>query len=121
MPVSAPEVKAIANLSGLRFLLPDGWTSAALVVAALVATPVVVIMASVLVPSGDVWRHLAETVLTGYVANTLILLIGVGAGTLLIGVATAWLVTMCKFPGRALFEWALLLPLAVPTYAIAFT
>ena len=121
MSVSAPEVKAIANLSGLRLLLPDGWTIAALVVAALVATPVVVIMASVLVPSGDVWRHLADTVLTGYFANTLILLIGVGAGTLLIGVATAWLVTMCKFPGRAVFEWALLLPLAVPTYAIAFT
>jgi iron(III) transport system permease protein len=99
----------------------DGWTLTAVVIAALVAIPVVVVMASVLVPAGEVWRHLADTVLTGYVVNTLVLMLGVGVGTLVIGVATAWLVTMCRFPGHAVFEWALLLPLAVPTYAIAFT
>ncbi len=99
----------------------DGWTLTAVVIATLVAIPVVVVMASVLVPAGEVWRHLADTVLTGYVVNTLVLMLGVGAGTLVIGIASAWLVTMCQFPGRAVFEWALLLPLAVPTYAIAFT
>ena len=121
MSLSAPEVKPHGFLSSLPFRRPDGWTIAALVVAGLVATPVVVIMASLFVPAGEVWRHLASTVLTGYVSNTLMLMIGVGVGTLLIGVATAWLVTMCRFPGRGIFEWALLLPLAVPTYAIAFT
>ena len=100
---------------------PDAWTIAALVIAGLVAVPVVVVMASVLAPAGEVWRHLAATVLAGYIFNTFMLMAGVGAGTLLIGVAAAWLVTMCRFPGRAVFEWALLLPLAVPTYAIAFT
>jgi iron(III) transport system permease protein len=99
----------------------DGWTLTAIVIAALVAIPVVVVMASLLVPAGEVWRHLADTVLTGYVVNTLVLMLGVGAGTLVIGIATAWLVTMCRFPGHGVFEWALLLPLAVPTYAIAFT
>ena len=99
----------------------DGWTLAAVVIAALVAVPVVVVMASIFAPAGEVWRHLADTVLAGYVINTLVLMAGVGVGTLVIGVATAWLVTMCRFPGRAGFEWALLLPLAVPTYAIAFT
>ena len=121
MSLSAPQAKPSRFLSSLPFRRPDGWTIAALIVAGLVATPVAVVMASLLIPVGDVWRHLASTVLTGYVANTLILMIGVGAGTLLIGVATAWLVTMCRFPGRGIFEWALLLPLAVPTYAIAFT
>ncbi|MGM9097514.1 hypothetical protein ACTFE6_00870, partial [Campylobacter jejuni] len=41
-------------------------------------------------------------------------------GTFVIGTGTAWLVVMCRFPGRGLFEWALLLPLAVPTYVIAY-
>ena len=96
----------------------DGWTVAAVVIAALVAVPVVVVMASIFAPAGEVWRHLADTVLTGYVVNTLVLMAGVGAGTLVIGIATAWLVTMCRFPGRAVFEWTLLLPLAVPTPCI---
>ena len=121
MSLAAPELKPKTFLSGLPFRRLDGWMIAALVVAGLVATPVIVVMASVFAPLGEVWSHLAATVLTGYVVNTLILMIGVGAGTVLIGVATAWLVTMCRFPGRAVFEWALLLPLAVPTYAIAFT
>ena len=121
MPRSASLVHA-GRLTGATSLLrTDGWTLSAIVIAGLVAVPVVVVMASVLVPAGEVWRHLAETVLAGYMLNTLVLMLGVGAGTLSIGVTAAWLVTMCRFPGRAVFEWALLLPLAVPTYAIAFT
>lgn len=58
--------------------------------------------------------HLADTVLGRYVVNTLGLVAGVGVLVLAIGIATAWLVTMCRFPGRRLFEWALLLPMAVP-------
>jgi iron(III) transport system permease protein len=86
-----------------------------------VAIPVVVVLAHVFVPTGDIWRHLASTVLPAYVANSIWLMLGVGTGTLVIGVGTAWLVTMCRFPGRRLFEWALLLPMAVPAYVIAYT
>ncbi|TVS13627.1 MAG: iron ABC transporter permease [Wenzhouxiangella sp.] len=89
-------------------------------IAGLVALPVVTVLAHVFVPAGEVWAHLYETVLSRYVLNTLGLMIGVGAGTLLIGVGTAWLVVMCRFPGKKIFEWALLLPLAVPTYVIAY-
>ncbi len=46
---------------------------------------------------------------------------GIGALTLLIGTGTAWLVTMYRFPGRSVFQWLLLLPLAIPTYIIAYT
>ena len=90
-------------------------------VAGMVGLPVVIVASYVFVPAGEVWNHLADTVLPRYLANTFWLIIGVGAGVLLIGVGTAWLVTMCRFPGRGVFEWALLLPFAVPAYVIAYT
>lgn len=97
----------------------DGWTIGALAVAGLVALPVLAVLLLAFRPSGDVWAHLIDTVLWRYVANTLMLLVGIGAGVFTIGVGTAWLVTMCRFPGSRLLEWALLLPLAFPTYVIA--
>ncbi len=104
-----------------RKLRLDGWSLFTLAGAALVSVPVLVVLSYVVVPAGDTWRHLADTVLTRYIANSLWLVIGVGAGTLVIGVGSAWLVTMCRFPGRPVFESALLLPMAVPAYVIAYT
>ncbi|MCB2102436.1 MAG: iron ABC transporter permease, partial [Rhodobacterales bacterium] len=98
----------------------DGWTAGTLLVATLVAAPVVAIAVLALAPSDGIWHHLATTVLPGYVATSLTLMVGVGLGTGFGGVATAWLVTMYRFPGRRLFEWALLLPLAVPAYVNAY-
>ncbi len=98
----------------------DGWSLVAVAVAAILAAPIVVILAHVFVPAGDIWAHLAATVLARYVFNTLWLFVGVGAGTLVIGVGCAWLVTMCRFPGAGVFEWALLLPFAVPAYVLAY-
>lgn len=63
---------------------------------------------------------MASTVLPHYIWTTIFLMSGVGLGTLIIGTGTAWLVTMCRFPGRRFFEWALVLPLAVPAYVIAY-
>ncbi|MCC7486216.1 MAG: iron ABC transporter permease [Burkholderiales bacterium] len=95
-------------------------TACACAVAALVAVPVVVVLAHLAQPAGGTWRHLADTVLADYVANTLLLVLSVGAGVIVLGVATAWLTTMCRFPGRGFFEWALILPLAVPAYVMAY-
>ncbi|MEZ5934412.1 MAG: iron ABC transporter permease [Alphaproteobacteria bacterium] len=105
---------------GLWFL-PDRWSLLALGLAFAVSLPVLVVFGSLLAAHGDIWRHLASTVLLGYVGNTLALAAGVAIGVTLIGVGTAWLVTMCRFPGHHLFEWALLLPFAVPTYIIGYT
>ncbi|WP_084536955.1 ABC transporter permease [Azospirillum halopraeferens] len=105
----------------VRRLLPSAWTAVTLIIAILVALPVLVVTSRVFVPSDGVWGHLAETVLWEYVANTLRLVTGVGLGTLVIGVGTAWLVTMCRFPGSRTLEWALLLPMAVPAYVMAYT
>ncbi len=90
-------------------------------IAGLVSVPVVVVLSSIFSASGEVWNHLAATVLPRYLANSLGLMLGVGMGVLGIGIGTAWLVTLCQFPGRRLFEWALLLPLAAPAYVLAYT
>ncbi len=101
--------------------LLNGWSLFTVIAAFILASPVFVVIAHVFVPTGDIWSHLAETVLGRYVFNSIALLIGVGVGTLVIGTGCAWLVTMCRFPGQRIFEWALLLPLAVPAYVIAYT
>ncbi|MFA6903125.1 MAG: iron ABC transporter permease [Gallionellaceae bacterium] len=93
----------------------------ALAVAALVLVPVAVTFSAFFSRSeGDVLAHMAEFVLPELLVNTLWLLLGVGVGVSVLGVTLAWLVAMCEFPGRRLFDWALLLPLALPAYVTAF-
>lgn len=96
------------------------WLVAALVIAAMVLLPLGAIVWIALTPTGDIWGHLLATVLPGSLQTTLLLMLGVGVTTCITGVLTAWLVTMCNFPGRRLLDWALLVPLAVPTYIVAF-
>lgn len=99
----------------------NGWTVLVMAIALLIATPVLFVLGSIFSNSYEVWHHLASTVLLDYILNSLALMVGVGCGVLTIGVGTAWLVTMCRFPGSRLFEWALLLPLAAPAYLLAYT
>ncbi|MEK6710415.1 MAG: iron ABC transporter permease [Nitrospinota bacterium] len=107
-------------LRRLRGLRPDVWTAGVALLAAAAALPLLAVLVIALAPSGDVWGHLVSTVLLRYVRTTLGLMLGVGLGTLLIGAAAAWAVSLYEFPGRRAFEWALLLPLAVPAYIIAY-
>jgi iron(III) transport system permease protein len=101
---------------------PGALVVAATVVAALVAAPILSVGAAVFGGgTQETWRHLASTVLPEYVASTLWLCAGVGLGAAAVGVSTAWLVTAHEFPGRRFFEWALVLPLAVPAYVMAYT
>ena len=92
-----------------------------LALALLMAAPVLVVLASWLAGPAASWPHLASTVLPGYVGHSLFLALFAGAGTLLIGVGSAWLVTSYRFPGRRLLQWSLLLPMACPAYLIAYT
>ena len=98
----------------------DGWTLTAAAIGTLVAIPVFSVLVTALGPSDGIWAHLVSTVLWVYAGNTLWLMLGVGVGTIVIGTSTAWLVTMYRFPGRRILSWALLLPLAVPSYILAF-
>ncbi|MDT3707497.1 MAG: iron ABC transporter permease [Thiobacillus sp.] len=92
----------------------------ALAVAMLVMLPIIVTFSSFAQVEGDILPHLAEFVLPELVANTLWLVLGVGIGVSVLGVSLAWLTAMCEFPGRRVFDWALLLPLALPAYVTAF-
>lgn len=93
----------------------------AVLIAAFISLPVIVIVSYLMQADGELWQHLLDTVLNDYLINSLLLLLGVGMGVLLLGVPTAWLTSMCSFPGRRWLSWALLLPLAMPAYIIAYT
>lgn len=89
-------------------------------IALLTLIPLGVVMSLALTPQSDVWQHLWRYVLPRVLANTALLMALVAAGVLLIGVPLAWLTTLYEFPGRRVFAWALVLPLAFPAYVLAF-
>jgi len=115
---------AAAPAPGLRLrrLLPEGpWQWAAVAIAALVLLPLASLAWTALQGGqAGLWTHVARYVLPGAAWNTLALLAGVGVLVVAIGTGAAWLVTAFEFPGRRTVSWALLLPLAVPTYIVAF-
>jgi iron(III) transport system permease protein len=95
-----------------------GWASIATTL--LVLAPMVAVVWNVFLPSETTWAHLISTVLPEYLWNTLLLLVLVAAGVMFMGVGTAWLVTAYSFPGQRALEWALVLPLAMPAYVMAY-
>ncbi|NWN90758.1 iron ABC transporter permease [Marinobacter adhaerens] len=96
------------------------WLFSAILTTAVVALPVLSVIILAFFPEENIWPHLIQTTLPRYLITTGKLMFGVGVITLVIGLATAWAVTMCEFPGRKYFEWAMLLPFAVPAYVIAY-
>lgn len=93
----------------------------ATLIGVLVSLPVLSVAANLLAgDTGSTWSHLASTVLPEYLLNSLLLSLGVGVGVALVGVGGAWFTSMTDFPGRRIFEWALLLPLAMPAYVLAY-
>ncbi|NMG54999.1 ABC transporter permease [Aromatoleum aromaticum] len=105
-----------------RWIRNASWlTLGALLIAVLIATPVISVFSNVFAGgTSATWSHLASTVLPEFIRNTVILCVGVGLGVSSIGITTAWLTTMLDFPGRRFFQWALVLPLAVPAYVMAY-
>ncbi len=92
-----------------------------IVVAVLAALPVASVGLNLFVGgTSATWSHLSQTVLPEYILNSALLCLGVGTGIALMGVSTAWLTAMHDFPGRRFFEWALVLPLAMPAYVLAY-
>jgi len=97
------------------------WFGVAAVFSLITLTPLAVILSAFLDPSPDIWAHLSEFVLPRLLWNTFILMLGVSVGGLVLAVPLAWLIAMYDFPGRRFFSWALMLPLAMPAYVMAFT
>jgi iron(III) transport system permease protein len=105
----------------LRIPAPGrGLSLIVLLVALVAALPLLVAVLSLFGAAGDVWPHLVRYVLPTALVNTLWLAAGVAVCTTVIGVSLAWFVACCEFPGRKLFAWALLLPMAMPGYVLGF-
>ncbi|MFM5323672.1 ABC transporter permease [Aeromonas veronii] len=97
-----------------------GWMTGSWATALLLGLPVIALLFSAFSAEGELFRHLADTVLLDYLGNTLGLVVGVVLLSLLFGVPTAWLVAMCQVPGRRALQWALMLPMAMPSYIVAY-
>jgi iron(III) transport system permease protein len=85
-----------------------------------VAVPIAGVAISLATPAWAVWAHLWQTQLGALLLGTVGLLVAVEAGVLVLGTGLAWLVSAHDFPGRRVFDWALVLPLALPAYVIGF-
>ncbi|MDE2912062.1 MAG: iron ABC transporter permease [Paracoccaceae bacterium] len=114
-----PNLRLARPLPALSGFL-DIWSLIALSVVIVVLFPIVAVFWMALFPSEPIWLHLLSTVLPRYLFNSALLMVTVGVITGIMGTVAAWLVVMCSFPGRRVFEWALLLPLAVPAYIAAY-
>jgi iron(III) transport system permease protein len=97
-----------------------GWTVLVAALFALMALPIATVLVLAFAPGESIWPHLVSTILPSSLAATLILMAGTGLLTIVIGTGTAWLVTMYRFPNRALIDRLLVIPLAMPTYIVAY-
>lgn len=96
------------------------WVIAATLVAAIILLPLLTLFTSAFETTGTAWQRISETVLQGYVVNSLMLTVGVGALTMFLGVSLAMLTTLFRFPGVRFFKVGLLLPLSIPSYIAAY-
>ena len=85
-----------------------------------VITPIITVLSYIFSPSTYIWNHLANNLLLEYLSNTFLILMFVSLISVVLGVSCAWLVTMYQFPGKDIFKWLLVMPIAIPTYVSAY-
>ena len=101
--------------------LSDPWVIFPFLIFLVFLSPLLVVLSSLLGNYSDNWTHLVTYVLDSYIYNSIFLILGVSLISLALGVGTAWVISNYNFSGRRLFDWALILPLAVPPYILAYT
>ena len=97
------------------------WSSLPLAVLVVFTAPILIVILSLFGGFSENWFHIFDYIIFDYVKSSLILVLGVASIVLAVGTVTAWIVTTYNFPGKRLFEWALILPLAIPPYILAYT
>ena len=97
------------------------WSSLPLAVLTVFTAPILIVILSLFGGFSENWFHIFDYLIFDYVKSSLILVLGVASIVLAVGTVTAWIVTTYNFPGKRLFEWALILPLAIPPYILAYT
>ena len=91
------------------------------IISLLLAIPVFAILISLFKGTGEMWEHITSYFLIDYIQNSLILLLGSGIICFVIGTSSAWVVSRYKFKGRKIVEWLLFMPLAIPSYIVAYS
>lgn len=94
----------------------NSWSFFSLIIILFVSTPIILIALNIFNPSNEVFEHIKNYLLASYIKNTLIMAIGTGLFSIIIGVSSAYFVSLYDFPLRKFFSWALVLPLAIPDY-----
>ena len=97
------------------------WAVIPYLVLAVFVLPILIVISSIFGEWSENWSHIYEYVLFDYIYNSSVLVIGVLFVAFIVGTTSAWLVTNYRFPGKDFLEWALILPLAVPSYILAYT
>lgn len=96
------------------------WSLYTMTIGLFLSIPLVAILVYLLQGYGDMWQHIVDYFLLDYVLNSVYLLIGTGLLSLLFGVTTAWIVTHYSFRYKKIIKWMLFLPLAIPSYIVAY-
>ncbi len=97
------------------------WVSGSVILAGIVSIPLIIILVNFFYKGDDVWQHVSQHLLPGYVSNTVVVMTGVAIVTFIMGVSTAWITSVFDFPGRRFFTWALIMPISLPAYISGFT
>ena len=107
-------------ISFINKIFSNIWQKFSILLIIILLSPIIALVISSFTNTSYIWEHLINTKLKIYISNTLILMLGVGLTTLLMGITTAWIVTRYKFFLSNIIEWALLLPAAIPAYLVAY-
>ena len=97
------------------------WTLLIVAISLFLAIPVFSILISLFRGSGEMWEHITSYFLFDYIKNSTILIIGTGLLTFTIGTSAAWIVSRYSFRFRKIIEWLLFMPLAIPSYIVAYS
>jgi iron(III) transport system permease protein len=99
----------------------NGWVAGSLLLGLAVAFPLISVFSGIWSEGDIAWQHITEELLPDYIYNTVLLMLGVALLVLIIGVGSAWMVSVFDFPGQKILQWALILPIAMPAYILGFT
>ena len=99
----------------------SSWKAFPFLILLVFIAPVLIVLSSLFGDYSENWSHLYNYVLFDYVSNSILLILGVIFLVLIIGLSTSWLVTNYSFYGKEFLEWALILPLSIPPYILAYT
>ncbi len=108
-------------LTRRRIAVAPGWLSLSVVLGLLLSVPLALVLVRMFIPGSSAWHHIVENLLFRYTANSVILCFITGILALIFGLSTAWFVSRYEFPGKRWLEWALILPLALPSYIVAYS